>query len=110
MAGAVVHSADSKDPDAIVEALESQNPDSGHDLKGWKPRRIRYWKSPLVMLIFYAVGVALSISHCVFYPKLNGTIVFDTYSQERNIRQAASLSLIISRLSAQRLLSLRAIF
>jgi hypothetical protein len=105
-----IHPADSKNPNVIAEEVESQNPDSGHDLEGLKPHRIRHWKSPLVMLIFYAIGVGMSIAHCVFYPGLDGKIVADAYNQERNIRQAASLSLMKSRLSTERLLLLRAIF
>jgi hypothetical protein len=61
------------------------------------------------MLIFYTIGVGTSITHCVFYPGLDGMIVADTYNQERNIRQAASLSLILPRLPTEGLLVLRAI-
>jgi hypothetical protein len=55
MAGAAVNLVDSKDLKAIVKELDSlPPPHSEHDLKGglWKPRRVRLWKSPLVMLHF----------------------------------------------------------
>jgi hypothetical protein len=82
-----VYSVDSKNPNAIVESLDLPHPQSEHDLEEqWKPRRVRPWKSPLVMLICYLVGLCMSISHCVFYPKLDARIVRDAYIQERNIR------------------------
>jgi hypothetical protein len=37
-----VHPADSKNPKTIAEEVESQSPDSGHDLEGLKPHRIRH--------------------------------------------------------------------
>ncbi|KAH0563094.1 hypothetical protein GP486_002336 [Trichoglossum hirsutum] len=52
----------------------------------WKPRRIRKWKSPLAMVVFFITGLAMSIGHCVFYPRLDGVVVGNSSNQERNIR------------------------
>jgi thiol:disulfide interchange protein len=92
MAGAAVTPVDSKDLKAKVDEVDSLAPPE-HDLKDgpWKPRQVRQWKSPLVMLTFFVIGLGMSIGHCVFYPSLDGIIVGDSYNQERNIRQAVSL-------------------
>lgn len=62
-------------PDLDLEAADRGN-----------PRQIRQWKSPILMLIFYIIGLAMSIGHCIFYPLLDGVIVGDSSDQERNIR------------------------
>ena len=64
---------------------------SGSQTDLWKPRRVHQWKSPLLMLTFFVIGLCMSIGHCTFYPMLDGVIVGDSQNQERNIRQAASL-------------------
>jgi hypothetical protein len=94
MVDAAVNPVDSKNVTAIVEELDSlPPPHSEHDLEGgtWKPHRIHRWKSPLVMLTFFVIGLGMSIGHCIFYSSLDGIIVGDSYNQERNIRQVASL-------------------
>jgi hypothetical protein len=53
---------------------------------GWKGRRIHTWKSPLLMVVFFLVGLAMSVAHCVFYPKLKGQIVGKADQQEEKIR------------------------
>ena len=57
----------------------------------WKRYRIRQWKSPLLLLTYFVIGLGTSIGHCVFYPLLDGVIVADSSNQERNIRRAAAL-------------------
>jgi hypothetical protein len=49
-------------------------------------RRIHKWRSPLLMVVFYFLGLSLSLAHCVFYPKLKGRIVGDSGQQEEKIR------------------------
>jgi hypothetical protein len=49
-------------------------------------RRIHTWRSPLLMVVFYILGLSLSVAHCVFYPKLKGRIVGDSGQQEEKIR------------------------
>jgi thiol:disulfide interchange protein len=89
MAGAAVTPVDSKALSAKVEEIDSLAPPE-HNLNDglWKPRRVRQWKSPLVMLTFFVIGLGMSIGHCVFYSNLDGIIVGDSHNQERNIRQA----------------------
>jgi hypothetical protein len=58
----------------------------------WTKRRIHKWKSPLLMSIFFILGVAVSLAHCVFYPKLSGKIVGDSSQQEEKIRYDISSS------------------
>lgn len=38
------------------------------------------------MVLFFVLGAAVSVAHCVFYPKLNGLLVGDSYQQEEKIR------------------------
>jgi hypothetical protein len=49
------------------------------------PRRSR-WKAPLWMSVFFLLGVGLSITHCLFYYGLNGTVVGSAYNQESTLR------------------------
>lgn len=56
-------------------------------------RYIHRWKSPLLMLGFFIIGVAMSLAHCIFYPKLKGRIVGNSDSQEEKLRQARFKSL-----------------
>ncbi|KAF2177452.1 hypothetical protein K469DRAFT_755105 [Zopfia rhizophila CBS 207.26] len=51
----------------------------------WSKRRVHRWKSPLLMLMFFTIGLAMSIAHCIFYLKLRGTVVGDFSSQEEKI-------------------------
>lgn len=53
---------------------------------GWRKRQIPPWKSPLLMILFFIIGLAMSLGHCIFYPKLSGKIVGDSSDQEGNIR------------------------
>lgn len=54
--------------------------------QGWRKRRIPRWKSPLLMVVFFIIGLAMSLAHCIFYPKLSGRLVGNSSSQEQNIR------------------------
>jgi hypothetical protein len=54
---------------------------ANEDLSGWL-----LWKSPVTMLGFFVVGLGLSITHIVYYVRLNGTLVGDQSSQENNFR------------------------
>jgi hypothetical protein len=49
-------------------------------------RQIHKWRSPLLMVVFYLLGLSLSVAHCIFYPKLKGRIVGDPGQQEEKIR------------------------
>jgi thiol:disulfide interchange protein len=53
----------------------------------WQKRRIHRWKSPLMMVVFFLVGLAMSLAHCIFYPSLQGKIVGNSDAQEEKIRQ-----------------------
>ncbi|KAI9766942.1 MAG: hypothetical protein M1840_006239 [Geoglossum simile] len=57
-------------------------------------RQINRWKSPLLLSIFFTVGLAMSIAHCVFYPKLSGIVVGNSSNQERNIRFGTAFSFL----------------
>jgi hypothetical protein len=53
---------------------------------GWRKRQIPRWKSPLLMILFFIIGLAMSLGHCIFYPKLSGKLVGGSSDQEENIR------------------------
>ena len=53
------------------------------------PRQYHKWKSPLLMLVFYICGLAMSIGHCTFYARLNNSIVGGPHQQGTNLRQAS---------------------
>jgi hypothetical protein len=55
-------------------------------VQGWTKRRVHRWRSPLCMVVFFLLGLAVSIAHCVFYPKLLGKLVGDSSQQEEKIR------------------------
>lgn len=38
------------------------------------------------MVLFYTIGLALSVAHCVIYRNLDGRIVGSSYDQEQNLR------------------------
>lgn len=52
----------------------------------WRPRAYNHWKAPILMLLFYSIGLALSLAHCVIYRDLDGKIVGSSYDQEQNLR------------------------
>jgi hypothetical protein len=58
-----------------------------HLQQEWEKRRIHRWKSPLMMVVFFLVGLALSLAHCIFYPSLHGKIVGNSDAQEEKLRQ-----------------------
>ncbi|KAH6622199.1 hypothetical protein C7974DRAFT_377797 [Boeremia exigua] len=60
----------------------------------WNRRYIHKWRSPFLMVLFFVLGAAVSIAHCVFYPKLNGKIVGDSYQQEEKIRFGTACSFL----------------
>ncbi|KAK3343627.1 hypothetical protein B0T25DRAFT_614805 [Lasiosphaeria hispida] len=43
---------------------------------------------------FFIMGLAFSVSHCVFYASLNGTIVRSTAKQEENLRVGTALTFL----------------
>jgi hypothetical protein len=53
---------------------------------GWKERRIHTWKAPLLMVVFFLLGLAMSVAHCILYPKLRGQIEGKADQQEEKIR------------------------
>jgi hypothetical protein len=54
----------------------------------WSKRHIHKWKSPLLNVGFFIFGFAMSLAHCVFYPKLKDRVVGDSSAQEEKLRQA----------------------
>ena len=50
------------------------------------PRQLYKWESPLLIVGFFVLGLAFSITHCVFYATLGGTVVPDSARQENNLR------------------------
>jgi len=52
----------------------------------WEARRIHTWKTPLLMVLFFLVGLAMSMAHCVFYPKHKDQVVGKADQQEEKIR------------------------
>lgn len=58
----------------------------GRNIQGWTNRYIYRWRSPFLMVLFFVLGAAVSIAHCVFYPMLNGKIVGGSDQQEEKIR------------------------
>lgn len=54
--------------------------------KGWEYRHIHRWKSPLLMVVFFVIGLAMSLAHCIFYPSLSGRVVGNSDAQEEKIR------------------------
>jgi thiol:disulfide interchange protein len=57
---------------------------------GWPKRTRHRWKAPLLMVIFFLIGFAMSLAHCIFYPMLTGVIVGSPDSQEGKIRYVFS--------------------
>ncbi|ROV98334.1 hypothetical protein VMCG_07140 [Cytospora schulzeri] len=51
-------------------------------------------KSPMFMVVFFVIGLSLSIAHCAFYRGLDGKIVGSPYSQEQNLRLGTAFSFI----------------
>ncbi|KAH7138064.1 hypothetical protein B0J11DRAFT_513479 [Dendryphion nanum] len=60
-----------------------QPPENGE--AALEPRR-RNFKSPMLMFLFFLIGFAMSLAHCIVYPKLQGQIVGDAEAQEEKIR------------------------
>jgi hypothetical protein len=96
MSGVVANSVDSKSANVTIAASageicsESQTQTRHTEAETgngwWKARRVRQWKSPLVMIVFFIIGMAMSVGHCIFYPRLDGVIVGSSNNQEKNIR------------------------
>ncbi|OAG08539.1 uncharacterized protein CC84DRAFT_1257383 [Paraphaeosphaeria sporulosa] len=64
--------------------------------QGWPERRIHRWKSPIMMVVFFLVGLAMSLAHCIFYPSLKGKVVGNSDAQEEKIRQVLSPSRVVT--------------
>lgn len=60
-------------------------------VRGWSKRRVHRWRSPVLMVCFYLLGLSMSIAHCVFYPKLRGRVVGNSDNQEEKIRYCVVL-------------------
>ena len=62
----------------------------GHSPRGfrklWKPRQYSKWESPVLMGLFFVLGLGISMAHCGFYASLEGTIVGSPAQQENNLR------------------------
>ncbi|KAF2471142.1 uncharacterized protein BDR25DRAFT_223485 [Lindgomyces ingoldianus] len=95
-------------PDSLVSPTETRTLDLGGNsptlpaAEGpqpeWIKRRIHRWKSPLLMVVFYIIGLAMSLAHCIFYPKLKGVIVGNPDSQEGKIRQVPRAFAFLSQI------------
>jgi hypothetical protein len=57
-----------------------------HMRSRWKPRRYRKWQSPVLMVLFFVIGLSLSLAHCLFYSSLDAEIVGSPAQQENNLR------------------------
>ncbi|KAF2729936.1 hypothetical protein EJ04DRAFT_501369 [Polyplosphaeria fusca] len=90
---------------ALSPAIQAQPPSSGNlsdapplptdgVQTGWKKRNIPRWKSPLLMILFFIIGLAMSLAHCIYYPKLHGVIVGDSSSQEEKLRFGTAFSFL----------------
>ncbi|KAK7192632.1 hypothetical protein PSPO01_01340 [Paraphaeosphaeria sporulosa] len=62
--------------------------------QGWPERRIHRWKSPIMMVVFFLVGLAMSLAHCIFYPSLKGKVVGNSDAQEEKIRFGTAFSFL----------------
>lgn len=58
----------------------------GDDTSECTKPHIHKWKSPLLMLLFFALGATVSVAHCVFYARLEDRIVGDSSQQEEKLR------------------------
>ncbi|KAK3315414.1 hypothetical protein B0H66DRAFT_593988 [Apodospora peruviana] len=52
----------------------------------WTRREYHHWKAPLLMVVFWLIGIGCSVAHCTFYSLLQGTIVPGPGAQENNLR------------------------
>ena len=50
------------------------------------PRRYFHWRAPLLMLIFYLIGISMCAAHCAVYSGLSGEVVGSPAEQEKNLR------------------------
>ncbi|KAF2270247.1 hypothetical protein CC78DRAFT_599658 [Lojkania enalia] len=46
------------------------------------------------MIIFFLIGLAMSLAHCIFYPKLRNVIVGDPSAQEEKLRFGTAFSFL----------------
>ncbi|KAJ2898506.1 hypothetical protein MKZ38_003856 [Zalerion maritima] len=60
----------------------------------FEPRHIHRTKAPLLMTVFFLVGLGMSIGHWVYYPGLSSAIVGDAAAQEDKIRFGTAFSFI----------------
>ncbi|KAK4098471.1 hypothetical protein N658DRAFT_431977 [Parathielavia hyrcaniae] len=51
-----------------------------------KRRQFRNWESPLLIVLFFVLGLGLSLGHSAFYASLDGTEVGSPEQQENNLR------------------------
>lgn len=68
---------------AILPKVVDHGPQT---VQGWSKREFHKWQPPFYMTVFFLIGLSMSIAHCVFYPKLRGKLVGDSYQQEEKIR------------------------
>ncbi|KAH7386843.1 hypothetical protein DE146DRAFT_184365 [Phaeosphaeria sp. MPI-PUGE-AT-0046c] len=68
---------------AIHPKAENHGPQT---VQGWSKREFHKWQPPFYMTVFFLVGFSMSIAHCIFYPKLRGKLVGDSYQQEEKLR------------------------
>ncbi|KAH6988854.1 hypothetical protein BKA56DRAFT_246097 [Ilyonectria sp. MPI-CAGE-AT-0026] len=88
------HSVAPHTSDELSQAERGETPTANSS--GGTVRRVRrylsWWKSPILMLTYYLVGLSLSFVHCAVYVNLNGTKVGGSDSQENNIRIGTALA------------------
>ncbi|KAF2690445.1 hypothetical protein K458DRAFT_328836 [Lentithecium fluviatile CBS 122367] len=53
---------------------------------GWTKQYFRRWRSPILMVVLFLVGLAMGLAHCVFYHRLASKIVGSPDAQEEKIR------------------------
>lgn len=89
----IASSSSSSSPAIAPEAIDKPVDGAALQLpvplqQDWQKRQIHRWKSPLLMVVFFLIGLAMSLAHCIFYPSLQGKVVGNPDAQEEKIRQA----------------------
>jgi hypothetical protein len=74
------------DSDVVSSTIKPVTEPYGQYSHRWTKRHIHRWRSPLLMVLFFVLGAAVSIAHCMFYPLLNGKVVGNSNQQEEKIR------------------------
>lgn len=81
---------------ASSPAIAARTEQNGSQLvQGWSKREFHKWLPPFYLALFFLLGLSMSIAHCVFYPKLRGNLVGDSYQQEEKLRYAVLFRVVL---------------